>query len=282
MESPDLLYDQMTLKGFTLNADVEALEFTGNATGADLGITGVYGGTGNDTLTGLDGDDIFHGGDGNDTIRGGGGNDTLTGGSGVDEMAGGAGDDVFYVDNALDVVIEHVGHGSDTIFASVDYTLYFNSRIEFLHADAGATGLALTGNQGANVIVGLTGNDTLTGGAGADTLTGGDGANTFVYADIDDSRTTIGGRDTITDFSTGAGDLIDLHLLDADTTVGSPGDQGFTFVGLAGFSGTAGELRYLTVGSDTKIMGDVNGDSVADFSILLNGHIALAGGNFVL
>ena len=277
-----LLYDEATNTGFTLNADVEALEFTGNATGAALGLTGVFGGTGNDKLVGLDGNDVFNGGDGADTIRGGGGNDTLTGGSGVDEMAGGAGDDVFYVDNALDIVIEQAGHGADTIFASVDYALASDTRVEFLRADAGATGLALTGNQGANVIVGLTGNDTLTGGAGADTLTGGGGVNVFVYTALTDSKTTIAGRDTITDFSTGAGDLIDLHLLDADTTVGSPGDQAFTFIGLAGFSGKAGELGFAGVGPNTKILGDVNGDAVADFSILLNGHIALTGGNFVL
>ena len=135
---------------------------------------------------------------------------------------------------------------------------------------------------GANTIVGLTGNDTLTGGGGADTLTGGGGVNLFVYTALADSKTNIAGRDTITDFSTGAGDLIDLHLLDADTTAGSPGDQAFTFVGLAGFSGTAGELGYLTVGPNTKVLGDVNGDAVADFSILLNGHIVLTGVNFVL
>ena len=119
------------------------------STGAANGLFGVFGGTGNDKLVGLDGNDVFNGGDGVDTIRGGGGNDTLTGGSGVDEMAGGAGDDVFYVDNALDIVIEQAGHGSDTIFASVDYALSSTTRIEFLRADAGAAGLALTGNLAA-------------------------------------------------------------------------------------------------------------------------------------
>ena len=52
-------------------------------------------------------------------------------------------------DNALDIVIEQAGHGSDTIFASVDYALSSTTRIEFLRADAGAAGLALTGNLAA-------------------------------------------------------------------------------------------------------------------------------------
>ena len=33
-------------------------------------------------------------------------------------MIGGAGNDLYYVDNAGDVVIENVGEGSDTVYAS--------------------------------------------------------------------------------------------------------------------------------------------------------------------
>ena len=46
---------------------------------------------------------------GNDTLNGGTGNDALNGGAGADTMAGGAGNDTYYVDNAGDVVTEHVG-----------------------------------------------------------------------------------------------------------------------------------------------------------------------------
>src|SRR5204862_497971 len=53
---------------------IEALNFTGNATGTTGG-TGVSGGTGDDTLTGLSGDDTFSRNGGNDVIDGGLGND---------------------------------------------------------------------------------------------------------------------------------------------------------------------------------------------------------------
>ena len=46
---------------------------------------------------------------GNDTLIGLGGNDTLNGGAGVDTMIGGTGNDLYYVDNAADVVTEAVG-----------------------------------------------------------------------------------------------------------------------------------------------------------------------------
>ena len=46
---------------------------------------------------------------GNDTLIGGSGNDTLNGGAGADTMAGGAGNDIYYVDNAADVVNEAAG-----------------------------------------------------------------------------------------------------------------------------------------------------------------------------
>jgi Ca2+-binding RTX toxin-like protein len=49
-----------------------------------VGVEGVYGGAGNDTLVGDDGANVLHGGAGDDTLRGLGGADTLDGGAGVD------------------------------------------------------------------------------------------------------------------------------------------------------------------------------------------------------
>ena len=132
----------------------------------------------------------------------------------------------------------------------------------------------------ANTIVGSTGNDTLAGGSGGDILTGGGGANVFSLLALSDSSVADSGRDRITDFSTVNGDTIDLHLLDANTSV--IGDQAFSFIGTAGFSGIAGQLSYAAAGTDTQIMGDIDGDRVADFSILLIGSRTLGASNFNL
>jgi Ca2+-binding RTX toxin-like protein len=122
-------------------------------------------------------------------------------------MRGGAGDDIYQVDNAADVATEVLGEGSDTVFASVDYALFSNTNIEFLRGDAGATGLALTGNSIANTIVGLDGDDTLNGGGGADTLIGGLGSDFFVF----DHPLVAGTVTTIVDFAPGT-DQISLSL----------------------------------------------------------------------
>jgi Ca2+-binding RTX toxin-like protein len=62
---------------------------------ASLGLAGVIGRNGNDTLTaGKDDSVMLQGGAGNDTLAGGGGADFLNGGAGADRLFGGAGDDI--------------------------------------------------------------------------------------------------------------------------------------------------------------------------------------------
>jgi Ca2+-binding RTX toxin-like protein len=136
----------------------------------------------------------------------------------------------------------------------------------------------LIGNAVANVLIGSNGNDMLRGALGADTLTGGIGSDRFVYGTVEDS---IGATsDLIADFNHAQGDLIDLSIIDANT--GVAGDQGFTFLGTAAFTHHAGELRYASAGGQTILVGDVDGDAVADMRIVLAGTLALAGGDFVL
>ncbi|WP_232628224.1 FG-GAP-like repeat-containing protein [Methylobacterium sp. Leaf118] len=151
--------------GFTLGAG-QAIEVLR----AHAGATGL-------TLTGNERANRILGNAGADALNGMDGADRLDGGTGADRMEGGAGDDVFYVDHAGDRAIEARGAGSDTVYAAVGFTLGAGQEIEFLRANAGATGLTLTGNEFANRIVGNAGADTLNGMAGADWLDGGTGAD---------------------------------------------------------------------------------------------------------
>jgi hypothetical protein len=80
------------------------------------------------------------------------------------------------------------------------------------------------------------------------------------------------------DFATG--DKIDLSSIDAATR--GRGNNAFTFIGDADFTGTAGQLHYYTDGSHTYICGDRNGDKVADFTICLDGLHTLHSSDFVL
>ena len=88
------------------------------------------------------------------------------------------------------------------------------------------------------------------------------------------------GRDTIFDFSGIGGDRLDLSAIDAKSSVS--GDQAFTFIGTAAFSGKAGELNYSKQASDTYIYGDTNGDKKADFAIHLDDAVLLSKGYFIL
>jgi Ca2+-binding RTX toxin-like protein len=71
------------------NPKVNAIEIVAvNPTGDSA--DSLTGGSGNDTLVGLDGADTLEGGDGDDSLAGGAGGDTLDGGDGDDTLVGGA------------------------------------------------------------------------------------------------------------------------------------------------------------------------------------------------
>jgi Ca2+-binding RTX toxin-like protein len=127
-----------------------------------------------ETMTGSSGRDLLFGNGGNDMIAGGGGNDRLDGGTGADQLSGGADNDEYFVDMAKDQVIENLGEGSDTVWASVNYVLGAGSEIEALRAFGSSSwkGIKLTGNAFSNLIAGEVGNDTLSGADGDDTLEG--------------------------------------------------------------------------------------------------------------
>jgi Ca2+-binding RTX toxin-like protein len=123
---------------------------------------------GNDSFTGTASAESMNGLGGNDSMVGLGDNDTLNGGSGADCMDGGNGNDLFYVDNALDLVLEAGGGGSDTVSASVSFTM--PNHVEQIMIAAGVTGITITGSSGADIIIGNGLANNFNGGAGDDII----------------------------------------------------------------------------------------------------------------
>ena len=119
-----------------------------------------------------------YGNNGVNALFGNSGNNILNGEGGADHMFGGAGNDVYVVDNVGDLVVEAVGAGNDTVYASVNYALTAN--VDNLILQEGSA-VQATGNSGVNAIFGNSGNNTLDGGGGADVLIGGAGNDTFVF-----------------------------------------------------------------------------------------------------
>jgi Ca2+-binding RTX toxin-like protein len=142
----------------------------------------------------------------------------------------------------------------------------------------------LTGTSGDDTMLGLGGNDTLNGGegndtliggAGADTMTGGAGNDVFVYhaivGGVAESGPADTARDTITDF-VHLSDMIDLSTIDATTGAArsNRGDQAFEFAG-QNTDVVAHSVTWFEIDGNTIIQADVNGNTTADFAIVLTG-----------
>jgi Peptidase M10 serralysin C terminal len=100
-----------------------------------------------------------------------------------------------------------------------------------------------------------------------------------VLRSVAESGTTGATRDVIADFLSGT-DKIDFTGIDANT--GAAGDQAFSMIGTAAFTGVAGQLRYQAAGTDTVMLGDVNGDGVADFHLVLTGNQTFVAADLLL
>lgn len=204
----------------------------------------IDGEAGNDTIAGLGGDDVLRGNAGLDLLRGGLGADTLEGGGDRDSLIGGQGADL--LDGGEDSDNLSGEEGDDRLLG-------------------GEGDDVLRGDAGADTLEGGAGDDTLIGGLGPDRMEGGTGADRFAFFSLAE---TLG--DVILDFNAAEQDRLDLSRLDADA--GAGGDQAFAWIGDAGFSGTAGELRF----AGGVLEGDVTGDGVADLQLDLNGLATLS------
>ena len=108
------------------------------------------------------------------------------------------------------------------------------------------------------------------GDAGADTLYGGTGPDQFEFFSVGNSGPPgSGSTDTIGDFSAAEGDWIELSGMDANSNVA--GDQAFTFIGNAGFSGAPGEINYTYSGGNTIIQLQTDADPAVDGAIVVMG-----------
>ena len=86
--------------------------------------------------------------------------------------------------------------------------------------------------------------------------------------------------DTILDFNRAEGDRISLSLIDANSKTAP--DEVFKFIGTEAFHKVAGELRYAATASGVQIYGDIDGDGVADLSIIAAGVSSLVASDFFL
>jgi Ca2+-binding RTX toxin-like protein len=153
---------------WTLGTALENLTLTGSAN---------LGGSGNA------GDNVLIGNSGNNALNGLAGADWLDGGAGADTMTGGSGNDTYVVDNVGDSVVETAGNGSDTVRASISYTLGTSQEDLILTGSANLNG---TGNTQVNLLVGNSGNNVLDGGADKDTMQGGLGDDTYLVDNAGD------------------------------------------------------------------------------------------------
>ena len=124
--------------------------------------------------------------------------------------------------------------------------------------DGGLGSDYISGGNGSDVLEGSSGKDTLIGGNGDDILRGGTGDDTFVFLTAAEASASGDLVDRITDFQSGH-DKIDLSA----------------FMTGGHFNGTAplvaGEGPQVSYDrANAMLLGDVNGDGVADFRIYLN------------
>ena len=263
--------DTVTYSDSTVGVTVNLLTLTGqggDAQGDNISnFENVTGGQGNDTLLGSSRANTLIGSNGDDVLRGAGGADHLDGSAGFDTAV--------YSESTIGVTISLTtgtgsgGNAQGDVLTSIESVI-------------GGTGNdVLIGSSHADTLSGNFGNDVIRGDGGHDTLSGGGGADRFVYDNLGDSPANAN-ADRITDFNHGQGDRIDLHLIDANSTVA--GDQAFHFIGSAAFGHHAGELRAVvsTTGATTVVTADIDGDGSADVRITLSGSITLQAADFVL
>src|SRR5262245_44541157 len=214
---------------------------TMNEANGALPAANLFGGAGNDVLTGGAGNDMRFGQAGNDTVLGKGGNDLLFGSAGNDVLTGGDGDDQVFGEGGNDRMIWNPGDdtdlneggaGSDTVEVNGGngaeiFTVTANgTRVRFdrvnpgpfsidigtsenlvVNMNGGDDSFSASGNLAALIKItvdGGAGNDTILGSNGADMLLGGDG-NDFIDGNQGDDVVLMGAGDDVFQWDPGDG-----------------------------------------------------------------------------
>jgi len=247
-----------TLINFTLGVNVEGLTLSAE------GLTG----TGNDdanVIFGFTGAETLNGAGGDDDLRGAAGDDTLNSGAGADAMTGGAGDDTYVVDDIGDTTVESLNEDTDSVSASISFTLGANvenltitgQAVDNLAGTGNELANQITGDAGANQLTGNAGDDVLDGGAGADTLIGGLGDDRYIIDDLGDTAVELAGEGTDT-----VGTSSDHTLTDNFENLEVSGD-GVTATGNAVanlITGAAGSQTLAGLGGDDRLDGGAGAD----------------------
>jgi Ca2+-binding RTX toxin-like protein len=137
----------------------------------------LYGGAGDDVITGNDDRNLMGGQGGDDTLTGGGGDDVLNGGEGSDMISGGDGKDVVnYAWEDAPVAVSYDGVANDGADGEQD-----NLGGDIEGVIASNQGDRLLGGPAADFLYGYGGDDTLLGGPESDMIVGGEG-NDFIQS----------------------------------------------------------------------------------------------------
>ena len=159
----------------------------------------IYGGAGNDTISGGAGDDILYGESGVDSIRGEAGDDKIYGGVDFDILYGGDGKDIIYGGASGDVVDGQ--NGDDILFGGAgNDRILGGSGDDYI--DSGGGDDDIEAGVGNDTIIGGAGHDDIEGDAGINTLEGNSGNDVF---DIFNIRGSGSNANIVRDFTYDAG-----------------------------------------------------------------------------
>ena len=178
--------------------------------------------------------------------------DAINGDLGADRMAGGKGNDIYYVDNALDKVIEKANEGRDSVYSTVMHTLAANvedlvlAGTDVIDGTGNSLDNRIDGNSADNKLLGGAGNDILAGGAGDDWLRGGTGADTLVGATGDDLYEVDSAGDTVVEALNEGKDTVEASV----TYSLADGVETLILTGTLAIDGTSNALDNNLQGND--------------------------------